>query len=274
MRYSVVILSKTLGNLNVCLAQIAALNSRCRVIVVDDGLDLSDGVARGLGWNLCGKIGLHLVAGAKPFIFARNANIGIAAAGEDHVILLNDDALLRTPLGFDRLAPADGAFYIYADVSKFTSDAEDFCRRMLTEAGVATTPGADFDPIARIANRDMDLGVLSPATSGVGNESQSLWAEGDSTKQGLRYEPKVLCFVCVYIRREVLKALGPLDERFTSYGWEDNDYCRRALKAGYKLGIYDPVQVDHTSLKSTFRGFGHCDMTFNKRIYEEKWGRG
>ncbi len=230
MRYSVVILSKTLGNLNVCLAQIAALNSRCRVIVVDDGLDLSDGVARGLGWNLCGKIGLHLVAGAKPFIFARNANIGIAAAGEDHVILLNDDALLRTPLGFDRLA--------------------------------------------RIANRDMDLGVLSPATSGVGNESQSLWAEGDSTKQGLRYEPKVLCFVCVYIRREVLKALGPLDERFTSYGWEDNDYCRRALKAGYKLGIYDPVQVDHTSLKSTFRGFGHCDMTFNKRIYEEKWGRG
>ncbi|TAK98571.1 MAG: aminotransferase class I/II-fold pyridoxal phosphate-dependent enzyme [Rhodospirillaceae bacterium] len=50
-------------------------------------------------------------------------------------------------LGFDRLAPADGAFYIYADIGKLTSDAEDFCRRMLTEAGVATTPGADFDPI-------------------------------------------------------------------------------------------------------------------------------
>jgi len=50
-------------------------------------------------------------------------------------------------LGFDRLAPADGAFYIYADVSKLTADAETFCRRMLNEAGVATTPGADFDPI-------------------------------------------------------------------------------------------------------------------------------
>ncbi len=48
--------------------------------------------------------------------------------------------------GFDRLAPADGAFYIYANVSHLTNDSEDFCRRMLAETGVATTPGIDFDP--------------------------------------------------------------------------------------------------------------------------------
>lgn len=48
--------------------------------------------------------------------------------------------------GFDRLAPADGAFYIYADVSRLTNDSEEFCRRMLTETGVAATPGVDFDP--------------------------------------------------------------------------------------------------------------------------------
>jgi aspartate/methionine/tyrosine aminotransferase len=48
--------------------------------------------------------------------------------------------------GFDRLAPADGAFYIYADVSAMTNDSEDFCRRMLRELGVAATPGIDFDP--------------------------------------------------------------------------------------------------------------------------------
>jgi len=49
-------------------------------------------------------------------------------------------------LGFDRLAPADGAFYIYADIAKLTSDSQDFCKRLLNEAGVATTPGVDFDP--------------------------------------------------------------------------------------------------------------------------------
>jgi aspartate/methionine/tyrosine aminotransferase len=47
--------------------------------------------------------------------------------------------------GFDRLAPADGAFYIYADVAALTNDSEEFCRRMLAETGVAATPGVDFD---------------------------------------------------------------------------------------------------------------------------------
>ena len=48
--------------------------------------------------------------------------------------------------GFDRLAPADGAFYIYADVRHRTNDSRAFCRRMLAETGVASTPGIDFDP--------------------------------------------------------------------------------------------------------------------------------
>ncbi len=47
--------------------------------------------------------------------------------------------------GFDALAPADGAFYIYADVSRMTNDSRELCRRMLAETGVATTPGVDFD---------------------------------------------------------------------------------------------------------------------------------
>ncbi|WP_345819870.1 aminotransferase class I/II-fold pyridoxal phosphate-dependent enzyme [Methylobacterium fujisawaense] len=49
-------------------------------------------------------------------------------------------------LGLGRVHPADGAFYLYADVSNLTDDASDFCRRMLDEADVAATPGLDFDP--------------------------------------------------------------------------------------------------------------------------------
>ena len=48
--------------------------------------------------------------------------------------------------GFTDLAPADGAFYIYADVGHLTNDSEEFCRRILNEVGVAVTPGVDFDP--------------------------------------------------------------------------------------------------------------------------------
>jgi len=48
-------------------------------------------------------------------------------------------------LGLGRTHPADGAFYLYADVSNLTNDSVAFCRRMLDEAGVAATPGLDFD---------------------------------------------------------------------------------------------------------------------------------
>lgn len=47
--------------------------------------------------------------------------------------------------GFDRLAPADGAFYLYADVRGLTDDSESFVQRILKETGVAVTPGIDFD---------------------------------------------------------------------------------------------------------------------------------
>jgi aspartate/methionine/tyrosine aminotransferase len=48
--------------------------------------------------------------------------------------------------GLSKFLPADGAFYLYADVSDFTSDSFAFARKMLEEAHVAATPGVDFDP--------------------------------------------------------------------------------------------------------------------------------
>lgn len=50
-------------------------------------------------------------------------------------------------LGLGDIAPPDGAFYIWADVSRFTNDSLDFCRRLLTDTGVAVAPGIDFDPV-------------------------------------------------------------------------------------------------------------------------------
>jgi aspartate/methionine/tyrosine aminotransferase len=61
----------------------------------------------------------------------------------------NRDLLLeRLPtIGLDRLAPADGAFYIYAEVSHWTADSLAFGARLLDETGVAVAPGIDFDPV-------------------------------------------------------------------------------------------------------------------------------
>jgi aspartate/methionine/tyrosine aminotransferase len=62
---------------------------------------------------------------------------------ENRRILL--DGLPRA--GFDSFLPVDGAFYLYADISRFSNDSFQFATRMLEEAGVAATPGIDFDPI-------------------------------------------------------------------------------------------------------------------------------
>lgn len=50
-------------------------------------------------------------------------------------------------LGIDRLAPADGAFYVYADVSRYTEDSMEFCSKLLADTGVAIAPGIDFDTV-------------------------------------------------------------------------------------------------------------------------------
>jgi aspartate/methionine/tyrosine aminotransferase len=49
--------------------------------------------------------------------------------------------------GLDKFLPVDGAFYLYADISRFSDDSLDFAKRMLNEAYVAATPGIDFDPL-------------------------------------------------------------------------------------------------------------------------------
>jgi aspartate/methionine/tyrosine aminotransferase len=70
------------------------------------------------------------------------------ADGHLHQYTANREMLLHglRGIGIDRLAPTDGAFYVYADVSDFTADSMDFCSKLLADTGVAIAPGIDFDP--------------------------------------------------------------------------------------------------------------------------------
>lgn len=72
------------------------------------------------------------------------------AEGHLHHYAANRERLLTglREIGINRLAPADGAFYVYADVSDFTSDSMKFCERLLAETGLAIAPGIDFDTSA------------------------------------------------------------------------------------------------------------------------------
>jgi aspartate/methionine/tyrosine aminotransferase len=68
---------------------------------------------------------------------------------ENHVVYAGNRRLMLDALpqmGFTELAPADGAFYVYGDISHWTDDSTAFCSRLLDEAGVAISSGLDFDP--------------------------------------------------------------------------------------------------------------------------------
>jgi aspartate/methionine/tyrosine aminotransferase len=81
------------------------------------------------------------IAAEAAFDCAPELDANVAAYRRSRALLL--DALPRA--GFAKLCPAEGAFYIYADVSDRTDDSQEFCRRMLAEAGIAAAPGVDFD---------------------------------------------------------------------------------------------------------------------------------
>jgi aspartate/methionine/tyrosine aminotransferase len=69
-------------------------------------------------------------------------NAEVHRYAENRAILLEE----LPKAGIERFAPADGAFYLYADVSELSDDSSAFCETMLAETGVAATPGIDFDP--------------------------------------------------------------------------------------------------------------------------------
>lgn len=71
------------------------------------------------------------------------AQANLAVYAENRRMMLE-----RLPaMGFDRIAPPDGAFYVYADVSALTHDSAALAADILDKAGVAVTPGVDFDPV-------------------------------------------------------------------------------------------------------------------------------
>jgi GT2 family glycosyltransferase len=223
MSYSVVILSRDPRN---CSASVMALYKqepdlpRERIIVVDDG-------AREKAEANCPRI--TWLQGEKPFIYARNLNIGLRHAfdvqGVDGAIALNDDALLETKRGFTML------------------DA--------------------------VCQKDENLGLLSPAINSVGNPNQQF-----KGYDRVRSEPRMLCFVSVYVPRRTWLAVGELDERFTEYGLDDDDYSLRVRNAGLKLGVWDGCKVDHLSLNSSYRGEAGAggDYGPNLEIFKQKWG--
>jgi aspartate/methionine/tyrosine aminotransferase len=81
-------------------------------------------------------------------VAALGAFDGLEELEVNRQVYAHNRALLLDELpkaGLERIAPADGAFYLYVDVGDFTNDSLAFTKEMLADIGVAATPGIDFD---------------------------------------------------------------------------------------------------------------------------------
>ncbi len=133
---------------------------------------------------------------------------------------------------------------------------------------------------------DPQIGLTGPLTNDIGNEQRVKIAYGamPEMQQAARrfvrgrlrriLEVPNLAFFCVAIRRGVLEEIGLLDEVYGLGYYEDDDYCRRASQANYKLVIADDVFVHHAHSVS-FDKLGEKaaeQMARNRVIFEQRWG--
>jgi GT2 family glycosyltransferase len=224
--YSVILPSKQSVNLESCVRTIRAAGEDCRIIVIDNGLEVR-------------RPDCEYIEYTGPFVFSKACNIGISAAGQDDVILLNDDALLKTYLGFRALSHACHSFGYGAMCPGFTHGS---------------------------------VGTINLVNRGRGE----LREEKVMLVFACVYISRsTIDRVGLLDERFAVNAGGP---GARGYGLEDDDYSLRIRQAGLKLAVYDGVLVDHlpesTGLKSTFRhdpDHPH-DVRAHEDLFAEKHG--
>lgn len=242
MNFSVVVPSKTASNLIPCVDAVRKHEPGARVIVIDDGLDLS--FLPKPEW----QPPVTAIRGEKPFIFARNVNLGIKRA-------MRVDPIEVTT---------------HSDEGQRFVNVEDTGVVILNDDALLQTPGG-FSMLAKFADEHPEVGCVAPATNITGQRLQ--WP-GNRTPEGYRFVETVP-YVCVYIPRRTFDRIGLLDERYCEgYGCEDLDHATAMWKSGLKVAVLYDVFVDHGSLRSSFRGDPKTPKSFakNYELYKRKWG--
>jgi len=185
--------------------------------------------------------GIRVILNDRNEGFARANNQGIAASKGDFVVLLNNDTVV--PPGWS-------------------------CR-LLRHAANA------------------EVGLVVSVTNWSGNESrievdyreladmESFASRRAAEHDGERFDIGVAAMYCVGMRRDVFERVGPLDERFTTGMFEDDDYSRRVRDAGLRVVCAEDAFVHHFG-KASFKKLSESEYSDlferNKRLYEEKWG--
>jgi len=179
-----------------------------------------------------------IIRNEKNLGFPVAVNQGIKAATGEVIVILNNDTIV-TPFWLDRLNEHLKDFDIVGPVSNNISGPQKIPTEKLTEK------------------------------SEIYDFARSLYAE----KRGAIYPWHRIVFVCVAIRRGVFDKIGLLDEQFSPGNFEDDDFCLRAIEAGFRLGVAEDVfmyhvgSATHKSLNLDYKKL----LETNQTKFQVKW---
>ena len=239
---SVIILAyNALSHTQRCLASIERHTPQAHeLIIVDNGS--TDGTVEYLPEYVKEHENVRVIANASNRGFAAGNNQAMAAARGEYIVLVNNDTVVtegwlgRMLTVFER-HPEVG---LVGPVSNYVSGPQ----------LVPNAKYADMQQMQRFARR---------------------WAKQHDGR--LEETPRLVGF-CLAMRRGVVDRIGGLDERFGSGNFEDDDFCLRALAAGFKAAIAKDVFIHHTG-SQTFKEAKidyRANMERNWRLFKDKWG--
>ena len=191
------------------------------------------------------------------------------AANNSHVKLVQNDENLGFAAGNNRgLEVADGEILVILNNDTYV------------------TPGWMLD-LTRHLRKDSNLGLIGPVTNNIGNEAkvdiqykdmqemQNAARAHTLSHSGQELLLPTIAFFCVAMPRIVYEKVGDLDERFGLGFFEDDDYCQRVRKEGFRIAVAEDVFIHHhlsASFDQMDEGIRQALFERNKAIYEKKWG--
>ena len=189
-----------------------------------------------------------------PDIFSKCRESIDKYAPKENKILVRDGHDIEAPSGWTTIQGPESKFVysrnINLGIAKSTGDV------LLCNDDVLFKHTGTLEMMQNVMAKHPDVGILSPLIIGMVGE---YWQGHTPETQTIQYTECRLCFVCVLIRREVVDKVGLLQE-FTGYGWDDCDYCRRVVNAGWKLAVTGRAKVEH----------GHVDGQWSTSYRREK----